>query len=230
MIPVSITTMSSALAQIDPSHHDENARVDDQRDAKRASIVAIARAGFFAQGYGATSMSSIAARVGGSKTTLWSHFRSKEDLFAAVVDDIVERYGAALSIDLPVDAPVAQTLERFAAALMATILSAPIIDLHRLVTGEAGRFPELALVFWERGPRIGTARLATYLAGAMADNRLRRGDPMRAAGQFVALCQAEKFQPVILGMSEVPGATTLGRDVTIAVDAFMRIWVADGPY
>ncbi len=226
MIRVSITNMSPVLAQIDPSHHDESARVDDQRNAKRASIVAIARAGFFAQGYGATSMSSIATRVGGSKTTLWSHFRSKEDLFAAVVDDIVERYGAALSIDLPVDAPVAQTLERFAAALMATVLSAPIIGLHRLVTGEAGRFPELALVFWERGPRIGKARLAAYLAGAMADNRLRRGDPMRAAVQFVALCQAEKFQPVILGMSEVPDATTLGREVTVAVDAFMRIWDA----
>jgi TetR/AcrR family transcriptional regulator, mexJK operon transcriptional repressor len=219
--------MSSAPALIESSHHVDSGRVDEQRDAKRAAIVATARTAFFAHGYGATSMSSIAASVGGSKTTLWSHFRSKEELFAAVVDDIVERYGAALSIDLPVDAPVAQTLERFAAALMATILSAPIIDLHRLVTGEAGRFPELALVFWERGPRIGKARLAAYLAGAMADERLRRGDPMQAAVQFVALCQAEKFQHVILGMSEVPDAATLGRDVTVAVDAFMRIWATD---
>jgi AcrR family transcriptional regulator len=222
--------MSSAPALIVSYQPVDGGRVDDQRDAKRACIVAIARAAFFAHGYGATSMSSIAANVGGSKTTLWSHFRSKEDLFAAVVDDIVERYGTALSIDLPADAPVPHTLERFAAALMATILSAPIIDLHRLVTGEAGRFPELALAFWERGPRIGKARLATYLSGAMSDGRLRSGDPMQAAVQFVALCQAEKFQPVILGMSEVPDAATLGRDVTIAVDAFMRIWVADGPF
>ncbi len=43
---------------------------------------------------------------------------------------------------------------------------------------------------------------------------------MRAAVQFVALCQAEKFQPVILGMSDVPdSAATLARDVTIAVDS-----------
>ncbi len=61
----------------------------------------------------------------------------------------------------------------------------------------------------------------------MADGRLRQGDPMRAAVQFVALCQAEKFQPVILGMSDVPDAATLGRDVTVAVDAFMRIWGAE---
>ncbi len=199
-------------------------RNDESRDAKRAAIVATARAAFFAQGYGATSMSSIAATVGGSKTTLWSHFRSKEELFAAVVDDIVERYGTALAIDLPADAPVAATLERFAAALMSTIMSAPIIDLHRLVTGEAGRFPELSAVFWERGPKRGKARLAAYLATAMADGRLRAGDPMRAALQFVALCQAESFQPVILGMGQAPDAETIARDVTVAVDAFMRIW------
>ncbi len=132
--------MSSALAPSSLSTTGDGAR-DDQRDAKRACIVATARAAFFANGYGATSMSSIAASVGGSKTTLWSHFRSKEELFAAVVDDIVERYGAALSIDLPPDASVASTLERFAAALMSTIFSAPIIDLHRLVTGEAGFHP-----------------------------------------------------------------------------------------
>ncbi len=221
--------MSSAPVPLASSQPGDTVRSDEQREAKRACIVAIARTAFFTHGYGATSMSSIAAGVGGSKTTLWSHFRSKEELFAAVVDDIVERYGAALSIDLPDDAPVAATLERFAAALMATILSAPIIDLHRLVTGEAGRFPQLALLFWERGPRIGKAQLAAYLESAMADGRLRQGDPMRAAVQFVALCQAEKFQPVILGMSEVPDATTLGRDVTVAVDAFMRIWATEAP-
>jgi TetR/AcrR family transcriptional regulator, mexJK operon transcriptional repressor len=195
--------------------------VDDARDAKRASIVATARAAFFAQGYGATSMSAIAATVGGSKTTLWSHFRSKEDLFAAVVDDIVERYGAALSIELPPDGPVAETLERFAAA---PIMSAPSVDLHRLVTGEAARFPELVTVFWERGPRRGKAQLAAYIAAAISDGRLRQGDPMRAAQQFVALCQAEKFQQVVLGMNDVPDAVTLARDVRVAVDAFMRIW------
>ena len=199
-------------------------RSDVPREAKRAAIVAAARAAFFAHGYGATSMSSIAVTVGGSKTTLWSHFRSKEDLFAAVVDDIVDRYGTALSIDLPPEAPVAPTLERFASALMATILSAPIVDLHRLVTGEAGRFPELATMYWERGPKRGKARLASYFATAMTDGRLRTGDPMRAALHFVALCQSGCYQEVILGLSAAPDAATIARDVTVAVDAFMRCW------
>jgi TetR/AcrR family transcriptional regulator, mexJK operon transcriptional repressor len=199
---------------------------DTARDAKRAAFVDAARTAFFAHGYGATSMSSIAATVGGSKTTLWSHFRSKEELFAAVVDDIVERYGTALSIDLPPDAAVAQTLQRFAVELMTTIMSRPILNLHRVVTGECGRFPELAAVFWDRGPKRGKARLAGFIEAAMSDGRLRPGDPMRAAQQFVALCQAERFQPVLLAMTEVPDAASIEEGVAVAVDAFMRIWAA----
>jgi len=221
--------MSFSLPAYLASETGDTVRSDEPRDVKRAEILAAARTAFFAYGYGATSMSSISATVGGSKTTLWSHFRGKEELFAAVVDDIVNRFGLALSIDLPTEAPVDETLERFAAALMSTILSAPIVDLHRVVTGEAGRFPELATIFWERGAKRGKARLAAYLSAAMADGRLRDGDPMRAASQFVALCQAEKFQQVILGLSDVPDAGTVARDVTFAVAAFMRIWADETP-
>ena len=74
--------------------------------AKRAAIVAAARAEFLAHGYGATAMSAIAARVGGSKTTLWTYFPSKQELFAAVVDDSVERFGAALDVPLEPELPV----------------------------------------------------------------------------------------------------------------------------
>ena len=48
-------------------------------------------------------MNAIAAAVGGSKTTLWSYFPSKEELFKAVIDDMAEQYSEALKIDLPAD-------------------------------------------------------------------------------------------------------------------------------
>ena len=96
---------------------------DAVRDFRRAAILAVARTAFFAHGYGATSMSAIAATLGGSKTTLWSHFRSKEALFAAVIDDVLARHCGAIGAALPLDSPVAATLERFGAVLMTTILS-----------------------------------------------------------------------------------------------------------
>ena len=43
---------------------------------------------FFEQGYTAASMSTIAARLGGSKGTLYNYFKSKEELFEAQVRDM----------------------------------------------------------------------------------------------------------------------------------------------
>ena len=42
---------------------------------------------FLAEGYAETSMSSVAAKVGGSKATLYNYFKSKEELFAAFMID-----------------------------------------------------------------------------------------------------------------------------------------------
>src|SRR5271165_403530 len=69
--------MSSELAPPDLS----------RSDAKRRAILEVARELFQAQGYAATSMSEIAARLGGSKGTLYNYFRSKEELFAAFMID-----------------------------------------------------------------------------------------------------------------------------------------------
>src|SRR5882672_4426523 len=59
-----------------------------RKDLKRAEIVAIAQDLFFSEGYAGTSMSKIAATVGGSKATLYNHFQSKEELLLAVVQDV----------------------------------------------------------------------------------------------------------------------------------------------
>ena len=46
--------------------------LDDAAAARRKAFVDAARALFFANGYTGTTMSSIASKVGGSKTTLWT--------------------------------------------------------------------------------------------------------------------------------------------------------------
>ena len=55
------------------------------RDLRRKAILDIARDIFLSQGYAATSMSQVAARLGGSKGTLYNYFSSKEELFSAMV-------------------------------------------------------------------------------------------------------------------------------------------------
>jgi TetR/AcrR family transcriptional repressor of mexJK operon len=199
------------------------------QEIRRSAFVAAAREAFFTHGYAGTTMSSIAATVGGSKTTLWSYFPSKQDLFVAVVDDLVETYGASLEVPMDPDEAVEDALRRFGHAMMRIVLSPPIIALERLVTGEAGRFPELGPLFYERGPRRGKLKLAAYLAGAMDRGRMRIGDTLAAARQFAMLCHSGCHQQVMLGMIDAPTEAQLSADVEAAIDIFMRAWVHSSP-
>lgn len=61
-------------------------------EEKRATIVQAASEVFLELGFEGASMSQIAARVGGSKRTLYGYFGSKEELFVAVAKDMSDRY------------------------------------------------------------------------------------------------------------------------------------------
>ena len=206
---------------------DSTPALDDAAAARRKAFVDAARELFFANGYAGTTMSSIASKVGGSKTTLWTYFPSKEDLFAAVVDDIVAPDGDALAIDLPLDEPVPDVLRIFGNLLMTKLTATPILSLFRLVVGEAERFPHLAETFYERGPRRGKARAADWVGEKMVRGELRMGDPVRAVQQFTGLCQSGLYQFAMLNLPESRDLARLHDDVDAAVDAFYRAWRPD---
>ena len=208
---------------------DSTVTLDDAAAARRKAFVDAAREGFFANGYAGTTMSSIASKVGGSKTTLWSYFPSKEELFEAVVDDIVDQYGHMLTIDLPVDQPVPDVLRGFGTILMTKLTATPLLSLFRLVVGEAERFPHLAETFYDRGPRRGKARAAEWAAEKMARGELRMGNPMRAVQHFSGLCQSGVYQFAVLGMAEGTDPERLAAEVDDAVETFCRAWCLPAP-
>ena len=195
-----------------------------RQEQRRQTIVAAARKAFLKHGYGQTTMSAIAAAIGGSKTTLWSYYRNKHDLFAAVVDDLVERYGEALRLPLPAAGDPAETLRSLGLTVMATILRPQIVALHRMVMGEAGRFPELGWLLFDRGISRGQARTAQWLEGQMEQGKLRRADPLLAAQHFIGLFQNGAYQRLLLGACAMPGAEQVQLEVDGAVDVFMRAY------
>ncbi len=203
---------------------DSTAPLDDATAMRRKAFVDAARELFFANGYAGTTMSSIASKVGGSKTTLWTYFPSKEDLFAAVVDGIVEQYGDALTIELPLDEPVPDVLQRFGKVLMTKLTAEPLLSLYRLVVGEADRFPHLAETFYDRGPRRGKARMAEWMAEKMVRGEIRMGDPMRAMQQFSGLLQSGLYQFAVLNLPESRNLSHLQDEIDAAVDTFYRAW------
>jgi AcrR family transcriptional regulator len=87
------------------------------RSARRAQLLAAARAVFVAEGYHAAAMDTIAERAGVSKPVLYQHFPSKLELYLALLeassDEIVSRVRAALASTQDNDVRVHRTIEAY---------------------------------------------------------------------------------------------------------------------
>ena len=201
---------------------------DERRDERRDGILDVGRDCFLADGYAATSMSSIAARLGGSKGTLYNYFKSKEELFEAVM----QRQCGALAetlFDVTDDGEAPrERLEYFASTFLKLLLTPESLGIHRVVVGESGRFPELGRMFYEMGPRVILTKIASYLSDLMDQGVMRRADPFVAAQQFKDLTISGVLQPRTWGV--ISGDMTdaeVEDQVNNAVDTFLRAYRPD---
>src|SRR5580693_595099 len=117
------------------------------REERREAIMAVAREVFFEHGYTGTSMSAIAARLGGSKGTLYNYFKSKEELFEAQIRDLCGGASGRLLNLIGGDAPPAQALTEFGCNYLQHLFSDQSIKLFRVLVAEAPRVPELGRLF-----------------------------------------------------------------------------------
>jgi AcrR family transcriptional regulator len=195
------------------------ARRTDRRDA----ILDVAHECFVAEGYGATSMSTIAAQLGGSKGTLYNYFRSKDELFDAVIRRSCDRLQAELAA-VPLSGDLRAWLIALAEGLLNHILSPQALAIQRMVIGEGERFPELARLFYEAGPRRGIAQAAELLQSRMDQGALRRADPVVAAHQFKDLALSGVHNLRLWNVIGDPTPAEIRQRARIAVDTFLRAY------
>ena len=165
------------------------------RDARREAILDVAQEVFLEEGFAAASMSTIAARVGGSKGTLYNYFKSKDDLFSAYVarrclwqqDEV---FGVAPNEETPL-----QALQRLGRAYLLHVISDQNLRNFRIIAAEAERSPEIGRNFYETGPKRGTERLAELLAAMDKDGVIDvEGDPLVAARDFFGILHSHYFK------------------------------------
>jgi TetR/AcrR family transcriptional repressor of mexJK operon len=199
-------------------------RREARRIDRREAILAVARRSFLEHGYAATTMSGIAATIGGSKATLWSYFPSKEVLFAAVLDEAIASYRVQLSTLLDTSADPERTIGAYCHSLLAKMTTPEALALQRLVHGEAGRFPEMGRIFYDRGPAATQTLLGGFIGSLMERGLLRRDDPMRAARALSSLCMSGIYQQLILGRLATPTREMIAADAAAATDLFLRAY------
>jgi len=199
------------------------ARSDDRRSA----MLAIARAAFLREGYSAASVSEIAAKVGGSKATLYSYFPSKRDLFAAVIEEEVRLILAPLFEMSETEGDVRTVLERFARRFLDMLLSEDTVAFYRLVVAESARFPEIGQAAYSIGVQHGLDRLAEFIAAAMERGELRRTNASVAVAQFLDLCAGELHRKRLFGVVGADDRGDVERQAKSAVTTFLAAYGAD---
>jgi AcrR family transcriptional regulator len=198
------------------------------RDDRRRAILDVARDLFIQEGYAAASMSVIAAKLGGSKGTLYNYFPSKESLFAALMK---EECGAEDWTTFPPDSEttdVGAVLFDVGLRFLNFVLGERARSLHRLVISESARFPELGRTFYENGPKLGIGAMAGWLEAQMKAGRLRAADPERAAVTFISLCKSEIHQKVLWAVEPNPSDAAKAATVRHAVEVFLAAYGPEG--
>lgn len=92
-------------------------RSDGRRAATRSQVCAAANAMFVERGFASPTMDEIARRASIQRSTLYTHFRDKEAILAAIATDYIDKVReviAALPGPVPTAAEIAVWLERFA--------------------------------------------------------------------------------------------------------------------
>jgi AcrR family transcriptional regulator len=195
-------------------------------DERREAILSVAREVFKEGGYAAASMSAIAARVGGSKGTLYNYFRSKSELFGAVIQNDCERNEAALINLVANEDDVANLLTTFGKAFLRLILSDEVIAFHRMVVAESGRFPEIGEAHYRAGPCRSRDILAAIFTKAQIEGKLTAPDPARAAEQITDLMLSGLYRRRLWNVGPEPTDAEIDANVAAAVSLFMTAYRA----
>ena len=195
---------------------------------KRAAILEAATTLFLRTGYRGTSMDEIAALAAVSKQTVYKHFADKEGLFSEIVTATVSEISDPVHeevLRLEDSGDVEADLRGLARELLRMVMQPRILQLRRLVIGEAGRFPELGRAFYEQGPGRTITALATAFEQLAERGVLRLDDPRLAAAHFNWLVMSIPLnRAMFLGEDQPPARAELNRYADAGVRAFLAAY------
>jgi AcrR family transcriptional regulator len=190
---------------------------------KRRQIMDAATEVFLRNGYVGTSMDEVAALAAVSKQTVYKHFADKESLFSEIVTGTVDEAGDRVHaevLQLADSGDIAADLRDLARRQLALVMQPRVLQLRRLVIGEAGRFPALGRTFYERGPGRTLQALAEAFERLAQEGILTVDDPQLAAEHFNWLVLSIPLnRAMLLGDDEQP-------DLDRYADEGVRVFLA----
>lgn len=194
-------------------------------DEKETAIIAAARKTFLVHGYDGASMDEIAFAAAVSKRTVYNRFRSKEELFAATIEESCRRI-------LPVEIDAIEkslSTQAFTGALarlfLLGMLHPEALALRRIASFEAGRNPALGRLYYDHGPAYMTAAFAPILKRAAEREGVVIEKIEVALHQLGALILEPLYTEALLGVAPSDLEAAIDRQIERGLAAFWKIYV-----
>ncbi|RWZ67869.1 TetR/AcrR family transcriptional regulator [Labedella populi] len=192
---------------------------------KRALILQAATDLFSEFGYDKASLARVADRAGVSTATMFNHFRTKAELFEAIV---LQFWQAAPDEDAAPPSPGDPRVGLSTlGARYARLLGRPgMAGLHRMVIAEAPRFPDLARVQFDLGKQPFFELVRDYIDSEAREGSLRVPDVVRATTEFLGMIANFVLWPQLLLGDWSPTETAVDETIASAVETFLARYAA----
>ena len=165
-------------------------------DRKRDAIVQAAIVEFRANGFEATSVDKVAARAEVSKRTLYNHFPSKDELFAAILHILWETSASEMARTYDPKRPVRDQLLDLLQGKLAMLADDNFLALARVAIAAGLHSPERAQ---EMVARLGEkdGGLVDWVRAAQKHGALKAADASLAYKQLESLVKGVAFWPQV---------------------------------
>jgi len=148
-------------------------------------LLEIALQEFLRQGYGGASMTRIVHAARASKTTMYSRYSSKEELFRAIIAGQIDRLSPSASLESEGDPlPLAEGLKSYASHMLKLNLHDDLLGVNRLIYTESFRFPELGAALAER-TELGIQRICDFIRERATADGVPCQEPRAVAETFI---------------------------------------------
>ncbi|MBQ4852949.1 TetR/AcrR family transcriptional regulator [Pseudoalteromonas sp. MMG012] len=171
-------------------------------DKKRLQILDAAQDLFYQYGLDQTSMDTVSSHAGVSKRTVYNHFSSKEVLFHAILDRMLEKVANVSAIEFDSTRPIQAQLSDIATQEVALLTSSEFLKIGKIAFIQMLQQPELAKSLSANSIGCMTY-FSEFLMQASAAGALKITDADYAAKQFVYQLKSFTFYPLLYGFEEV---------------------------
>lgn len=188
-------------------------------------LIAVAAEQFLENGFDAVAVDNLIARVGGSRRNVYDYFGGKEGLFKAAMLHVSTEMAKPLDEFKIEGLEIEEVLPAFGRQLVRTALSPQTLAVHRLLTNEGRRFPEVAQAMLAASYLKILDKLAVWIAAHQASPTSKLNpdiSPAVLAEQFMSMTSSDVKLRAIVGLVQPPlSDTAIDKIVMSAVNTFL---------